>query len=205
MKKFKNVIDAVKEISQPGIARVIMETTPKLLVKGRNSKNPLPEKFEGLKKVAFGTYPIGYEYFAEDKGVGRQLTASGSSPDKFTVEKASGMHKDPTCQNGIVYESDKNPSQKYIRVYKQNGKLKANVKNVYINGKGDFVEISKGEYEDYFPTYSEPTKQLEAGMDEDKVVLPISPKAENFRYLQKGEVIFGDEKEMKKILDLLDK
>jgi hypothetical protein len=202
VKKYGNVVDAAKAIERPGIASIAMKTDPKLLKKGRNSKLPLPDRFNGLKKVTYGTYPMGYEYFAEDKGVGKQLTASGSTPDAFQVEKASGMHK--ASDNGIVYESDKDSSQKYIRIYKQNGKLKANTRHVYMNSKGDIVNITQEDFQDYFPIVSAPKKQLEAGVDEDKVVLPLSPKAENITYLKKGDIVFGEEDEtMKNIIALM--
>jgi len=204
-KLYKTIVDAVKEITQKGIAKVIMETEPKLLVKGRSSKEPLPEKFKGLKKVTFGTYPIGYDYFTQTTGVGGQLTASGSSPNNFTVQKAKGMHIDPTIPNGIVYESDKNPSQKYIRIYKKTGKLLAKTDSVYVNENKEIVTVSKEEYAEYFPVSSPPKKQIEAGMNEDRTVEPMSPKAENIKYLKKGDIIFGNEAELKRILDLLEK
>ena len=182
------LVKIASQIDKPGMAKVIMITEPDLKVKGRTTKIPLPEKFKGLRKVTVGTFPIGYEYCAEGKGVERQLEASGASPENFTVQKASGMHQ--ASDNGVVYESDKNPDQKYIRLYKKNGKLESQSEVSYINPDDDEVEVSKDEYSEYFPAPSKPNKQLEAGMDADKVVLPMSPKVESILYLKKGELVY---------------
>ena len=204
MKKCTSAVEAAKKIKRAGMAKIAMTTIPKLTKKSRADGTPTPERLLDLKKVSFGSYPIGYEYCAENKGVERGLTASGANPKDFVVEKASGMHQDPMCGNGIVYEKDDNIEQKYIRIYKQNGKLHAQTKSAYINSKGDIINVSPEDLANYFPVISPPMKQVLAGMDEEHLVLPISPKAENITYLKKGTIVFGEEdKTMQKIIELM--
>lgn len=208
MKKCKTVVEAAQKIQRAGMAKVAMTTIPDLTKKSRADGTPTPERLKDLKKVAFGLYPIKFPYCSKDEdkkltGVKKQLHASGAVPAEFTVEKPKGKHHMENG-NGIVLENDDDPNIKYIMMYIQNGTSHANTRSAYINSKGDIINVSQEDLDNYFPKKYPPKKQLEAGIDPNKVVLPITPFAESITYLKKGTVIFGaEDKRMQKIIELM--
>jgi len=187
---FKTVVDLVRAITNASLCKAVLLTEVKLNAKSRSTKEPIPSKFSGLRKVTCGVFGIGYDY---NGGVKNQVQASGYNPNNFTVQKASGRAVVPNSHNGCLSVKDDDSEQFYVQLYKKIGKMLGKSRVFYINPSNEVVEPTKQEIADYFPKAQElPAKQIEAGCDEDRATMPFSPKAESIIFLKKGEKLFDN-------------
>lgn len=189
------LLNALKEIKHQGRCKIVTTPDVKLLKKGRD-KNPIPENWNGLKKIVVQVADVGRSYLT---GIQNHLEKTGINPENFDPENCRYSEVDPENPSlkGIIRRNKKNHDQKYIRIYQprteDNEAIKGNYRELFINSKGEIVEISLEEKENYFqspPSKRGSQKQAESGCSKELVANNI--KLENVVYFKKGDIIVNN-------------
>jgi hypothetical protein len=191
------LIETMNQLQGHGLCRIIAKTEIKLLKKGRTSKLPLPERFQGLTRYYQIVASVGHSY---SKGVQNQIRKAGGDSTLWVDEECKYSERDPESKNGIVRRHREKHDQKYLRYFPRlMGDTRG--KSFYLNGKGEEISLNEITPEieaEFFPKDSGPSlKQSEVMAAQEigleKEVEPRNLKEENLLYLKRGEVTYtGD-------------
>jgi len=183
------LLETLNTIDRHGYATLVTVTEVKVLKKSRLTGEPTPAKYLNLRKITKLRVSVHHNY---QKSVSNRQGKVGGT-GTFVTEPAKGMH--PYTTNRVVWQSDRNANQLYLRYYiivQSN-----NVDVVYIDENDLPVEISKAEKGEYFSGYksdgSRPgsKKQASVGIDEENQIIVRSVKLENVEYFAKGDKVYN--------------
>ena len=170
----------INMIKNPGVATIIAASDihERLTKKSRSTKETRPEFLEGLVCYTKSVVSLGHNY---NDLVRHQMAKGLGDPSQWEEQASKVSQPDPDFSNGIVRRGINNPSQKYVRVYIDQGAIKIKPELIYVNSHGDDVTslITQEVREDFFPIGYGSEKQLLAGSLNE--VKPREYKLENIK------------------------
>lgn len=188
-------IEAMNQLNGHGLCRIIAKTEIKLLVKGRTTKIPLPEKFIGLTHYYQIVASVGHSYH---NSVKNQISKAGGNPDLWEEEDCKYSERDPDSTNGIVRRHKVDNDTKYLRCYPELMGA-THGKSFYLNGKGDEISLEEVEAikSEYFPKKEGSLKQSKVMEEQEigleKEVKPRNLLEKNIIYVKRGDFSYKRE------------
>jgi len=180
-------LNFLNKISGTKMCKVGASTEVKLLKKSRLDGRPVPDKFNGLKKLSFFVASVGHDY---GKLVNNRVNNFGTGEGYFVQPSTVSNHLDES-KNGIMRVGIKDTKKFYVRLFFNTSPNNYN-ESVYINETGEVINPTNKEIEEFFPIKSDVKKQSDHGLDELTYVNVREFKAENIIYFQCGNQIWNN-------------
>ena len=172
-----SILKSIRNLEgNPGIFSFEAMTELKMLKKSRDTKEPLPEKLKGAKKIIETTVSLGNDY---ETAVNNRLRKSGKDADF----KAESTYCEPIRGSKLLY-AHKESGQIYLRVYPNLCKA-FHTTITYIDAEGRVYTPAefKAEFAEFMPA---PRKEGANQGLEDPVMVR-NYKIENILRLRRGE------------------
>lgn len=160
---------------------VLTATVPQM----RKTNNPYIDRV--LKITLYSGVSVGTNY---ENSVNKCAERSGST-ETFITEKPNGKH----YINDFLLASDKDENVLYFQIQYTEKMLQSGIVKIdsyYLIDKRLATDAEVAEIKKFMPTKVAPKKQLEAGVDLDKVRYYIAPKLSNVIGLKQGGAIWDE-------------
>lgn len=199
----KEIIEDLAEIKGHGFATIISVTEGEDFIKkfsDRSRKEARPDWLNNIRKITYQVINVGHDY---NKMIRNQLEKLGENPDNFDPEACRYSHK--FSENGIIRQNNTDEKSFYVRYFTGVHPItKKTYKEVFVNEKGDTVEIDQATKDKWFNAKGGSIKQAAAGIE--KEIKPRNLKIDNLQYFARGETVVNRlSKELIKYLDLIEK
>lgn len=139
---------------------------------------------------------VGHSY---DGMIKNQLKKLGENPDNFNPEACKYSHK--FSENGLVRQNNNDELAFYFRYFTGVNQITwKSYEEVFINDKGEVIEIDKDTKAKWFNAKGGSIKQASAGIE--KEIKPRNVRMDNLYYFQRGDIV--ENRLTPELMELLD-